>query len=356
MAREMHVRIEDRPVGRAARAKRTPDLSVVVPMFNEARNIDAFFGRLLAVLDSLAMSYEVICVDDGSSDDTRERILVLAQRLPSVKLIGLSRNFGKEVALTAGLHRAAGRAVIPIDGDLQHPPELITELIEKWREGYDVVYAARTSRDTDTRLRRLAAHGFYWVFARLSKVKISKEAGDFRLLDRRVVDALNRMPERSRFMKGIFAWVGFKQIGVPYIPERRHGGRSGWRFSKLMRFAIDGLTAFSNFPLIAWGYLGGAIAIASLASGSYFLIRTMLQGVDVPGYASVMVAILFFGGVQLLSLGIIGSYLGRVFEEVKGRPLYVVSESLGFDDTIVPAAPLTRRPPPVNTERPARLG
>jgi polyisoprenyl-phosphate glycosyltransferase len=350
------VRAEDRPNGRPERAKRTPDLSVVVPMFNEARNIDAFFGRLLPVLDSLAMSYEVICVDDGSDDDTRDRVLAFAQRLPAVKLIALSRNFGKEVALTAGLHRAAGAAVIPIDGDLQHPPELIVKLIEKWRGGYDVVYAARTSRETDTRLRRVAAHGFYWVFGRLSKIKIAKDAGDFRLLDRRVVEALNRMPERSRFMKGIFAWVGFKQVGVPYVPEKRHGGQSGWRFSKLFRFAIDGLTAFSNFPLIAWGYIGGLIAVTSLSAGSYFLIRTMLQGVDVPGYASVMVAILFFGGVQLLSLGIIGSYIGRVFDEVKGRPLYVVSESLGFDDTVVPAEPVTRRPPPINIGRQARLG
>lgn len=356
MVRGIAVRLEERPNGRVAPPKRAPDLSVVVPMFNEARNIDAFFARLLPVLDALEMTYEVICVDDGSSDDTRDRILAFAQGLPAVRLIGLSRNFGKEVALTAGLHRAAGAAVIPIDGDLQHPPELIPKLIEKWREGYDVVYAARTSRETDTRLRRLAAHAFYWVFGRLSKIKIAKDAGDFRLLDRRVVETLNRMPERSRFMKGIFAWVGFKQIGVPYEPERRHEGNSGWRFGKLIHFAVDGLTAFSNFPLIAWGYLGAAIAVASLAAGTYFLIRTMVQGVDVPGYASVMVAILFFGGVQLLTLGIIGSYLGRVFEEVKGRPLYVVGESVGFDDTVVQAAPVARRTPPVNTGRPARLG
>jgi polyisoprenyl-phosphate glycosyltransferase len=350
------MRSEDRVAGRPGRTQRVPDLSVVVPMFNEALNIDAFFARLLPVLESLAMTYEVICVDDGSVDATHDLVYERAREMPAVKLISLSRNFGKEVALTAGLHRATGAAVIPIDADLQHPPELIPKLIEKWREGYDVVYAARTSRETDTRLRRMAAHGFYWVFGQLSKVKIAKDAGDFRLLDRRVVEALNRMPERSRFMKGIFAWVGYKQIGVPYVPEKRHEGRSGWRFSKLFHFAVDGLTAFSNFPLIAWGYIGGLIAMTSLGAGTYFLIRTMLEGVDVPGYASVMVAILFFGGVQLLTLGIIGSYLGRVFEEVKGRPLYLVRDSLGFDDTVVSAAPVTRRPPPVNTGRPARLG
>lgn len=350
------MRAEDRLSGRQYRSQRTPDLSVVVPLFNEARNIDTFFARLLPVLEGLGMTYEVICVDDGSSDDTHATVLAICQRVPAIKLIGLSRNFGKEVALTAGLHRAAGAAVIPIDGDLQHPPELIPTLIEKWREGYDVVYAARTSRESETPLRRLAARGFYWVFGRLSKIKIPKDAGDFRLLDRRVVEALNRMPERSRFMKGIFAWVGFRQIGVPYEPEKRHEGQSGWRFGKLFHFAVDGLTAFSNFPLIAWGYIGGLIAMASLVAGTYFLVRTMVAGVDVPGYASVMVAILFFGGVQLLTLGILGSYLGRVFEEVKGRPLYVVSDSVGFDDTVVPAAPVTRRPPPLNARRSSRLG
>jgi polyisoprenyl-phosphate glycosyltransferase len=350
------MRAEDRLSGRQYGSQRTPDLSVVVPLFNEARNIDAFFARLLPVLEGLGLTYEVICVDDGSSDGTRATLHDLCQRVPAIKLIGLSRNFGKEVALTAGLHRAAGAAVIPIDGDLQHPPELIPTLIEKWREGYDVVYAARTSRESETRLRRLAARGFYWVFGRLSKIKIPKDAGDFRLLDRRVVEALNRMPERSRFMKGIFAWVGFRQIGVPYEPEKRHEGQSGWRFGKLFHFAVDGLTAFSNFPLIAWGYIGGLIAMASLAAGTYFLVRTMVAGVDVPGYASVMVAILFFGGVQLLTLGILGSYLGRVFEEVKGRPLYVVSDFVGFDDTVVPAAPVTRRPPPLNARRSSRLG
>ncbi|MBI3451553.1 MAG: glycosyltransferase family 2 protein [Rhodospirillales bacterium] len=253
-------------------AKGMPVLSVIVPIFNEALNIENFFERLMPVLDGLKVACEVICVDDGSIDDTRQRIVEFNAQDPRIKLLGLSRNFGKDIALTAGLHAATGQAAIPIDADLQHPPELIPNLIAKWREGYDVVYAARSSRATDDPMRRAASWLFYWIFDRFSEVSIPHDAGDFRLLDRRVIDVLNRMPERSRFMKGIFAWVGFRQIGIPFEVEARAYGRSGWSLRRLMRFAIDGLTAFSNVPLIAWGYAGALVAFVSLGAGTYFLI------------------------------------------------------------------------------------
>jgi polyisoprenyl-phosphate glycosyltransferase len=308
----------------------TPVLSVIVPMFNEATNLEPLFGRLVPVVEGLRVPYEIICVDDGSRDDTFARLVAMRERYPAVKVISLSRNFGKEIALTAGLQHAAGRAAVPIDADLQHPPEIIPRLVEKWREGYEVVYAVRESRETERLGRRVSARAFYWIFKRLSDVPIPKDAGDYRLIDRRVVDAINSMPERSRFMKGIFAWVGFRQTGVSYAVEPRRQGASGWSARRLFHFAVDGLTSFSNFPLIAWGYVGAIIASISLVAGAYFVLRTILYGVDVPGYASLMVAVLFFGGVQLITLGIIGSYVGRIFQEVKRRPLYLVRETHGF--------------------------
>lgn len=314
----------------AARQAAMPVLSVIVPMFNEAANLGPLFERLIPAVEELRVPYEIICVDDGSRDDTVARLVALRSRHPAIKIVSLSRNFGKEIALTAGLKHASGRAAVPIDADLQHPPEMIAKLLEKWREGYEVVYAVRESRDTESFSRRLSARGFYWIFARLSDVPIPRDAGDFRLLDRRVIDVINSMPERSRFMKGIFAWVGFRQVGVPYTVEPRRQGSSGWSVRRLFHFAVDGLTSFSNFPLIAWGYVGAIIAGISLVAGGYFVLRTLLFGVDVPGYASLMVAVLFFGGVQLITLGIIGSYIGRIFQEVKRRPLYVVRETHGF--------------------------
>jgi glycosyltransferase involved in cell wall biosynthesis len=299
-------------------------------MFNEATNLDALFNRLVPAVEGLRVPYEIICIDDGSRDDTLARLVAMRERYPALKVVALSRNFGKEIALTAGLQHAAGRAAIPIDADLQHPPEIIPRLVEKWREGFEVVYAVRRSRETESLARRAFAGGFYWIFKRLSDVPIPKDAGDYRLLDRRVVDAINSMPERSRFMKGIFAWVGFRQTGVSYDVEPRREGASGWSIRKLFHFAVDGLTSFSNFPLIAWGYVGAAIAGASLVAGGYFMLRTLIYGVDVPGYASLIVAVLFFGGVQLITLGIIGSYVGRIFQEVKRRPLYLVRETHGF--------------------------
>jgi glycosyltransferase involved in cell wall biosynthesis len=328
VAHDFAITIEGNAV--PVRETAAPVLSVIVPMFNEASNVDALFARLVPAVEGLRQPYEIICIDDGSRDDTLARLVALRERYPALKVVALSRNFGKEIALTAGLQHAAGRAAIPIDADLQHPPEIIPRLVEKWREGFDVVYAVRRSRETESLTRRLSAGGFYWMFKKLSDIPLPKDAGDYRLLDRRVVDAINSMPERSRFMKGIFAWVGFRQTGVTYDVERRRQGSSGWSARKLFHFAVDGLTSFSNFPLIAWGYVGAVIASSSLVTGGYFVVRTLIHGVDVPGYASLMVAVLFFGGVQLITLGIIGSYIGRIFQEVKRRPLYLVRETYGF--------------------------
>ncbi len=307
-----------------------PVLSLVVPVYNEAGGLQAFFDRLLPSVKAATSSFEIICIDDGSRDQSWERLVEIQASQPSLRLLRLSRNFGKEAALTAGLHHAAGEAVLPIDADLQHPPELIPELVAKWREGYDVVYAMRSSRRTDQTLKRFLTRAFYWMFDRLSEVPIPNNAGDFRLLDRRVVEVLKAMPERSRFMKGIFAWVGFRQVGVPFEPEPRHSGATGWSMRKLGHFAVDAITAFSNLPLVAWAYLGAGVALPALLYGLYQVVATLIYGVDVPGYASLMVAVLFFGGVQLITLGVIGAYLGRVYVEVKARPLYIVRDAVGF--------------------------
>lgn len=309
-----------------------PELSIIVPVYNEAANLDAFFMRLDPVLARQGLNAEIVCIDDGSRDNSWA-LLVERQRCdPRLRLIRLSRNFGKDIALSAGLQHAAGRAVIPIDADLQHPPELIETLVARWREGYDMVYAQRQSRETDSWLRRQFSRAFYALFRRFSDIQMPPGAGDFRLLDRRVVDALNAMPERARFMKGLFAWVGFKQIGIGYEPGPRQGGASAWSLTRLAAFAVDGLASFSTFPLVIAGYLGAILAVPSLLLGVFFTVRTLVWGVDVPGYASVMVAVLLLGSIQLLTLGLFGAYLGRVFAEVKGRPLYIVSERAGFEE------------------------
>ena len=307
------------------------EISVVVPLYNEELNIDYLFERLLSVLSRLDMTYEIVCVNDGSKDNTIGCLIEHHQQNHRIKVVNLSRNYGKEIALSAGLDYANGNAVIPIDADLQDPPELITELVEKWREGYDVVYATRRSRQGESWVKRFTANVFYRTIDSLSQVPIPRNTGDFRLLDRRVVDALKQMPERNRFMKGLFAWVGFQQTSVIYDRPSRYKGETKWNYWKLWNFAIDGITSFSFLPLKVWSYVGLLVAIPSFFYASYLVIRTLIYGIDFPGYASIMVAVLFLGGVQLVSLGVLGEYLGRVYEEVKGRPLYLVRESYGFD-------------------------
>ena len=321
--------------GALAAPESSPDLSIVVPMFNEAANLDAFFRRLDGALTAVGLRIEIVCVDDGSADDTWQRLVERQAGDRRLRLVRLSRNFGKDIALSAGLQHAAGRAAVPIDADLQHPPELIAVFVAKWREGYDMVYAVRRSRATDSWLRRTLSVTFYRLFARLADVEMPLGAGDFCLLDRRVVDALNAMPERARFMKGLFAWVGFRHIGIEYEPGERAAGGSSWSLARLAGFAVDGLASFTTFPLVVAGYIGAVLAVPSLLLGIFFTVRTLVWGVDVPGYASVMVAVLMLGSIQLLTLGLFGAYLGRVFAEVKGRPLYVVSERRGFAEPAV---------------------
>ena len=303
----------------------------MVPVHNEAAGIDAFMIRLRAALAGAELDHEIIFVDDGSSDGTLDKLIALRAADERIKVLSLSRNFGKDVALSAGLEYARGGAVIPIDADLQDPPELIPEMIEKWREGYQVVYAERSSREGDSLVRRKVAQGFYWAINRVSEVPIPPDVGDFRLLDRVVVDAIIRLPEHSRFMKGLFAWVGFKQTAVHFQRGSRAAGRSKWSSGRLWNFALDGVISFSSAPLRIWSYLGIVISLFALGYAGFLIWYKLVLGIDVPGYPSLMVAVLFFAGVQLVTLGIIGEYLSRVYNEVKGRPLYLVRESYGFD-------------------------
>ncbi|MGF1590624.1 MAG: glycosyltransferase family 2 protein [Pleurocapsa sp.] len=306
------------------------EISVIIPLYNESESIEYLFARLTPVLDLLNTNYEIICINDGSQDDTLKRLIEINLKDSRVKIVNLSRNFGKEIALTAGIDYASGSAVIPIDADLQDPPELIGKLIDKWREGYDVVYATRRSRQGETWLKRISAQAFYQTIGKMSHVPIPANTGDFRLLDRRVVEAIKKLPERTRFMKGLFAWVGYKQTSVLFDREPRYSGQTTWSYWKLWNFALDGIISFSFLPLKVWSYVGVTISFISLLYALMLVIRTLTFGVDVPGYASLMVAILFLGGIQLITLGVLGEYLGRVYEEVKGRPLYLVREEYGF--------------------------
>ncbi|MDP6179498.1 MAG: glycosyltransferase family 2 protein [Desulfatiglandales bacterium] len=304
-------------------------LSVVIPLHNESELLDALFARLLPTLDGIGISYEVICVNDGSDDDTLEQILAIRAGNAHVKALDLTRRFGKEVALTAGIEHALGDVVVVMDGDLQDPPELIPPMVKKWQEGFQVVYATRQTRDGDSLLKKMTAKAFYTLFNRLSDTSIPPDAGDFRLMDRDVIEALNRLPERSRFMKGLFSWVGFRQTGIPFERPSRHAGRSKWSYLKLFRFALDGLFSFSTLPLRIWIWVGSVIASTSFLYAVYLMLRTLFQGVDQPGYASLMVTVLFLGGIQLISIGVVGEYIGRIFDETKRRPLYLIHQAYG---------------------------
>jgi glycosyltransferase involved in cell wall biosynthesis len=316
-------------------------------LYNEAGNIDRLLERLERVLDDLLspqkQRYEILFIDDGSTDDTVERLVAHQRRNRAIKIISLSRNFGKEIALTAGLDHAAGAAVVPIDADLQDPPELIPALFAKWREGYEVVYATRAARDSDTPAKRLTASWFYRVHNWLADIVIPADTGDFRLMDRRVVDALKRLRERGRFMKGLFAWVGFRQTGVEYRREARAAGKTKWRGLRLWNLAIDGITSSSTVPLRIWTYVGFAISSLAFLYAMFLFARALFFGIDLPGYTSIMVAVLFMGGINLLTLGIIGEYLGRTYHETKNRPLYLVGDYYGFDSNQAQAQEWTAR-------------
>ncbi|MEJ1392074.1 MAG: glycosyltransferase family 2 protein [Candidatus Sedimenticola sp. (ex Thyasira tokunagai)] len=301
-------------------------ISVVAPFYNEAENVDDFFGRVLPVIQSQSSDYEILCINDGSTDNTLPELQAWKAKCQQIKIVNLSRNFGKESALTAGLGLADGDVVIPLDSDLQDPPELIAEMLSKWKEGYDVVYAKRVMRQSDTVFKRWSALGFYRLFNWITDTKIPYNTGDFRLLDRKAVEAVRRLDERTRFMKGIFAWVGFRQTAVEYERPPREHGKVHLHFSNLWRLAVDGITSFSTFPLRVWSYIGLFIALISFIYGVVIIAKTLLFGVDLPGYASIITVVLFLGGIQLISLGVIGEYIGRIFYEIKGRPNYILDE------------------------------
>jgi polyisoprenyl-phosphate glycosyltransferase len=300
-------------------------LSLVVPIFNEADTVQAFIERVIQVFSGQpAVHLEFVFVNDGSTDETLEVLLECQTRYPWVRIVDLSRNFGKEAALTAGLEAAKGDVVVPIDVDLQDPPEIILEMITKWREGYEVVLGRRINRDADTWAKRASANWFYRIHNKIAKPKLPENVGDFRLMDRCVVEALKGLPESHRFMKGLFAWVGFRTAYVDYARPERVAGTSKFNGWKLWNFALEGVTSFSTDPLRIWTYLGVAVSMVSFMFGVFITVRVLIQGIDVPGYASLMVAVTFLGGLQLIGIGVIGEYLGRTYIESKRRPVYLV--------------------------------
>jgi polyisoprenyl-phosphate glycosyltransferase len=309
-----------------------PDISCVLPAFNEEENIEVIIPLLAKQLQLANRSFELIIVDDGSTDRTIERATKLQADYPVV-ILRLSRNFGKENAITAGLEQARGSAVIILDADLQHPLHLLQRYIELWDEGYEMVYGVRQRRSDQSWILRNSSRLFYRLLSKATSVPIPRGAGDFRLLDRKVVDALNNLPERSRFMKGLYSWVGFKSHPVPFESERRGAGKSNFNFRGLFALAVTGITSFSNLPLRVWTGVGALISSLSILYALFIVGRTLIFGSSVPGWATLTVSILFLGGIQILSIGILGEYIGRIFEEVKGRPNYIVAEVLRPEST-----------------------
>lgn len=310
-----------------------PDLSVIVSMYNEEDSLKSFFTEIQKVLNSLRKySYEIVCIDDGSTDKTFSLLTQYAKKDERIKVIKFSRNFGKEYGMMAGLKYCRGRAAIPIDVDLQDPPELIERFVEKWEQGYDMVYGIRKDRQSDTFLKRMTAKMFYKIYNLMTRSPIPYNAGDYRLLDRKVINAILSLRENNIFMKGIFGWTGFKSVGIKYTRQKRVAGESKWNYWKLWNFALDGITASTTLPLRIWSYLGTLLAMSGMAYALYIIIRTIIKGIDVPGYASLLVFILVLGGIQMIILGIIGEYIGRIFMEVKNRPLYIVEEKVNIDN------------------------
>ncbi|ADZ68893.1 glycosyltransferase family 2 protein [Polymorphum gilvum] len=311
---------------RAAQRPACPLLSLIVPVYNEAEVLDLFLAETGSALAGQTVAVEYVFVDDGSRDASADLIGArLAAGLPG-RLVGLSRNFGKEAAMTAGLQHARGDIVVVLDADLQDPPALVPQMIDAWRAGYDVVYGLRVDRSSDTAMKRGTASLFYRLFNRLAHIDMPANAGDFRLMDRRVVEALLSLPERNRFMKGLFAWVGFPSVAIPYERPPRRAGAGKWNYWKLWNFALDGFTGFTTVPLRMWLYGGALAAALALAYAAFLIVRVLAYGIDVPGYASTMTAILFFAGVQLLSIGMIGEYVARLFTEAKQRPVFLVQD------------------------------
>ena len=314
-----------------------PLLSVVVPVKNEEDAVLPFIEHVGAILDGIAVEegWEILFVDDGSTDATFAAIVAAHGRDPRVRALSLSRNFGKEAALTAGLEHARGNAVIPMDVDMQDPPEVLPEMVARWREGFEMVFGVRRCRDSDPLPKRLTAGLYYRAHNWVSQDKIPENAGDFRLMDRKVVDVIRALPERNRFMKGLFAWAGFRQASVEYDRVERQHGASKFSYWKLWTLALDGITSASTIPLRIWSYLGALVALFALAYAGFIAIDTLVFGNSVPGYASIMTSVLFLGGIQLISLGVLGEYVGRILTETKQRPLYVVRDTVGLESDIV---------------------
>jgi len=303
-------------------------ISLVVPFYNEEKNIRGFFDRIASVFAAELLTYdlEIVCVNDGSKDGTLTELLCIKAAPASVRILDFSRNFGKEAALTAGLDYAEGDIVVPIDADLQHPPETVLEMLRQWEAGYEVVLARRMDRSTDRAIQKLTAKAFYEFSRHITHVEIPANVGDFRLMDRKVVDALKQLRENCRFMKGIFAWTGFKTTIVEYSVAPRTQGHTKFNTWKLWNFALEGISSFSTVPLRIWTYIGVAISGISVLYALYLIVSTVVYGVVTPGYPSLMVAILLLSGVQLIGIGVLGEYIGRIFTEVKGRPIYIVRE------------------------------
>jgi glycosyltransferase involved in cell wall biosynthesis len=305
-------------------------LMVVVPVLNEERGLDPLLARLVPVLEASGLSWSILFVDDGSTDGTVARIRDLNSRDPRIKSVSLSRNFGKEIAVAAGLRYSNADATVVMDSDLQHPPEIIPEFIAQWRKGFEVVFGQRIDRHADSAWRRVGARFFYGVFHKLSGTELQPRSCDFRLLGRRAIEAINKMGERKRYNNGLFAWIGFAAVGVPFdMPPRRTGDTSRWLPLKLARFALDGLASFSTIPLRVWSILGLMVSGLAFVYMLVIMTKTLMFGDPARGYPTLMVTVLFLAGIQLISLGVLGEYLGRVYEEVKGRPLFLVREEIG---------------------------
>lgn len=307
-------------------------ISCVVPVYNEEEVIAEFITALDKTLKDLAYPHEIVLIDDGSQDNTCTIIKQLRTQF-SLRYIRFSRNFGKEKALSAGLDYAQGDAVILMDSDFQHPLELLSKFIAKWEEGYDMVYAVRKNRSDESWLKRTCAKAFYQFTSKINHINIPANAGDFRLLDKKIVKALQKLPERNRFMKGLYSWVGFKQIAIPFEVQPRKLGSSQWNYYSLLDLAITGITSFTAFPLrmIAVGGIG--VATVAILYGVWIILSTLIFGIETPGWATIVTAITFFGGLQLFALGVVGEYIGRVFDEVKHRPHYIIDEESSFDDS-----------------------
>lgn len=308
----------------AARIRAGRLLSLVIPMHNEAEMLEPLFSALAAVIDTLGLEVEIVCVDDGSRDETLQKLKIHAESDRRIRIVELTRNFGKEAALSAGLDYADGDIVAPLDADLQDPPALLAEFLTLWEQGYDVVYGVRVDRSSDSWFKRTTANLFYRLFNSLADYRIPASTGDFRLMDREVVAALRRLPERTRFNKGLFSWVGFRQIGVPYVRPARPAGASSWPSKALWQLALDGITSFSTAPLRIWSMIGFAGGLISLSYAAFLVARVLVVGRDVPGYASLMVVMLFCFALQMMAFGVLGEYVGRLYQEIKGRPIYIV--------------------------------